>query len=210
MTTGKPHFKVIGSLDLPNSTPADLKKLEEWMESGAIVGIKFYTGYQHFYPNDERCLPVYKLCMKYNLPVVFHSGDTLAGVVPNPKVKYSHPLNIDDVAADFPELKIVIAHMGNPWLTDCAELMYKNPNVYADISGLVVGDDLETPYGQMMRQRIHDLINYVGGDNHKLLYATDWPLCPMKTYVDFAHKLDLNEAQKEQIFNKNAQEIFRL
>lgn len=203
------HFKVMASLDIINFTAEELRKLEKYMEKRLVVGVKLYTGYQHFYPNDERCLPVYKLCIKYDLPVVFHSGDTIAGLVENPKVKYSHPLNIDDVAADLPALKIIIAHMGNPWLVDCAEVLYKNPNVYADISGIVIGDDLDTPYGEMLRDRIHDMINYVGRD-HKLLYGTDWPLCPMKVYLKFAESLNLEKEAREDLFYKNAEKVFRL
>src|SRR3989344_9385000 len=138
----------------------DLNKLEMWLEEKKIVGIKFHTGYQHFYPSDERCKPIYELCLKYDVPVIFHSGDTLSGYVPNPKIKYSHPIHIDDIATDFPDLKIIIAHMGNPWLIDCAEVLYKNENVYADISGLVIGDELRTPYGEIMKKRIQELVEY--------------------------------------------------
>ncbi len=210
MTADHDNLKVIGSIDILNYTHEDMTELEGYLMEKKVLGLKLYTGYQHFYPNDPRCLPVYALCMKYNVPVIFHSGDTLAGVVPNPKIKFSHPLHIDDIAADYPGLKIVIAHMGNPWLIDCAEVIYKNPNVYADISGLVVGSDLDTPYGAMMRDKIHDLINYVGGDNHKLLYATDWPLAPMDVYVKFAKSLNLNANQQDQLFFKNAQKVFNI
>jgi predicted TIM-barrel fold metal-dependent hydrolase len=210
LVNDRPNFKVVASVDIFNLTDADLRTLKEQMKNKLIVGVKLYTGYQHFYPSDERCTPIYKLCIKYDLPLIFHSGDTLAGVVTNPKLKYSHPLQVDDVAVDFPELKIIIAHMGNPWLVDCAEVMYKNPNVYADISGLVVGEDLTTPYGDMMRQRIKDLIDYVGGNEHKLLYATDWPLCPMDTYVKFSQSLGLDKEKADQLFYKNAQKLFKL
>ena len=128
----------VAGIDVINYQEEDISDLEDYLKHKKIVAIKLYTGYQHFYPSDERCKPIYELCLKYDVPVIFHSGDTLAGYVSNPKIKYSHPINIDDVAADLPELKIIIAHMGNPWLIDCAEVMYKNPNVYADISGLVV------------------------------------------------------------------------
>ncbi len=209
LCSGKNNFRVIAAVDILNYEEKDLREIESYLSEKKIVGIKLYTGYQHFYPSDERCGPIYKLAMKYDVPVIFHSGDTLAGMVPNPKIKFSHPINIDEVAADNPSLKIVIAHIGNPWLADCAELLYKNPNVYADISGLIVGDDLETPYGIMMRNKINDLINYVGYD-HKLLYATDWPLAPMKVYLKFAKGLALNSQQQEALFFKNAQKVFNL
>ncbi len=198
----------IASLNVLAYTETDLAQLEQWLSNGFIKGIKLYTGYQHFYPSDERCQPIYDLCAKYNVPVIFHSGDTLAGYVTNPKLKYSHPLHIDDVAADRPELKIIIAHMGNPWLIDCAELLYKNPNVYADISGLIVGDSLETPYGATMSHKIGELIDYVG--SNKLLYGTDWPLCPMNTYLDFVKTLKLPQESLDELLYKNAIKLFGL
>jgi len=208
ITAGISNISAVGSIDILNYKKHDLNELEQWLKDKSIVGVKLYTGYQHFYPNNERCSPVYKLCIKYNVPVIFHSGDTLAGYVKNPKVKYSHPLNIDDVATDFSDLKIIIAHMGNPWLIDCAEVVYKNPNVYADISGLVVGDELETPYGDLMRNRIKELITYIG--SNKLLFGTDFPLCPLSSYVKFANSLDLPKKDQDDLFYKNTAKLFNL
>ncbi len=188
---------------------AYLDRLENWLKERKIVGVKFYTGYQHFYPSDERCLPIYQLCQKYDVPVIFHSGDTLAGYVQNPKIKYSHPIHIDEVAADFPGLKIVIAHMGNPWLIDCAEVLYKNPNVYADISGLVIGDELHTAYGEIMKRRIKELVEYTSPE-FKLIYGTDWPLCHMKQYIEFAENLELKKDDLEKLFSGNAKKVFKL
>ncbi|MBI3633079.1 MAG: amidohydrolase [Candidatus Vogelbacteria bacterium] len=204
-----PKISVVGSIDVLNYDEEYLVEIEKWFGDNKIVGIKMYTGYQHFYPADERCVPIYNLCIKYNKPVIFHTGDTLAGAVKNPKLKYAHPLNIDEIASDMPDLKIVIAHMGNPWLVDCAEILYKNRNVYADISGLVVGDDLDNPYGVMTRKRIRDLIDY-DSLNFKLIYGTDWPLCPMDVYLKFVKTLELTNDQQEKLFFKNAQKVFGL
>ena len=186
-----------------------LGKLEGWLKEKKVIGIKFHTGYQHFYPGDERCKPIYELCIKYDVPVIFHSGDTLAGYVPNPKIKYSHPIHIDDAATDFPDLKIIIAHMGNPWLISCMEVMYKNPNVYADISGLVIGDELHTPYGEVMKKRIQELVEYTAPD-FKLLYGTDWPLCHMEQYIEFAKNLGFSQSNMEKLFSGNAKKLFKI
>jgi predicted TIM-barrel fold metal-dependent hydrolase len=80
---------------------------------------------------------VYALAAKYAVPVMIHCGDTYT---PKGKVKYSHPLHVDEVAVDHPDVNFVICHLGNPWLRDCMEVVYKNANVYADISGLVLGN----------------------------------------------------------------------
>lgn len=205
------NISVVGSVDVLQYKKSDLEELEQWMKNKNIVGLKLYTGYQHVYPNDTRCIPLYELCLAHKIPVIFHSGDTLAGVVSNPKVKYSHPLHIDDVATDFPELKIIIAHLGNPWLVDCAEVLYKNPNVYADISGLIIGDHLAASSSndlEIIKRKIKELLVYVGAN--KLLYGTDWPICSMETYLLLARGLGLQGAELDKLLYKNTVDVFNL
>ena len=200
----------IGSLDVLHYTEKDLDLLDELLNKKLIGGIKLHLGYQNFYPYEKICHPIYKLCLKHDAPVIFHTGDTLAiPGEPAAKVKYSHPLHVDEVATEFPSLKIIIAHMGNPWLVDCAEVLYKNDNVYADISGLVVEDaDLNSAYGTLMKNRIQEL--YVYSSPRKLLYGTDWPLASMKTYVNFTKSLGIAKRDLDYVFYKNAVELFKL
>lgn len=207
---GTKNLCAVGSLDVLNYGTTDLDLLDVLLNKRIIRGIKLNLGYQYVYPNESKCYPIYKLCIKYDAPVIFHTGDTwtIPGE-PVAKVKYSHPLHIDDVAADFSDLKIIIAHMGNPWLMDCAEVLYKNDNVYADISGLVVDDaDLNSPYGELMKERIQDLFIY--SDPKKLLYGTDWPLASMKSYIKFTKNLDIAKKDLDYVFYKNAQELFKI
>lgn len=209
LTNGIKNWSVVGSLDITKYTESDLRQLEEWLQQKKIVGFKFALGYQYFYPNDKRCEPIYKLCLKYDVPVIFHTGDTYS---PDEKayVKYAHPLGVDEVATDYPNLKIVIAHMGNPWLMDCAEVMYKNSNVYADISGIIIpGQSFSDPYIKVMKQRILDLAAYVGSAK-KLLYGTDWPLAPMRDYIKFTKSLGFSREELDYVFYKNAKELFKI
>jgi len=206
LVRGLKNISVLGSVDIENYGQADLDELGGWLERKEIVGVKLYPGYQKFYPNSPACEPVYKLCLKHGVPVIFHSGDTWCGDGETAKVKYSHPLVIDDVASEHPDLKIVIAHMGNPWLTDCAEVLYKNENVYADLSGLVVGTPLNSPYGRLTRRRVLDLMAYCSP--RKLLYGTDWPLSAMGPYLKFVRGLGLGKADAEFVFHKNAEKLF--
>jgi predicted TIM-barrel fold metal-dependent hydrolase len=105
-----------------------------------IVALKAYLGYLHFGPEDPAYVPYYRLAQKYGLPVIVHTGDNWSTTA---KVKYAHPLRMDEVAVDFPDVRFVLAHFGNPWLIDAAEVVFKNPNVWADLSGLFVGSDQE-------------------------------------------------------------------
>ncbi len=208
LTEGIDQLSVIGTVNISEYQKKDLAKIEQLLKDKRIKGIKLYPGYEYFYPSDVRCIPVYKLCLKYGIPVIFHSGDTLSIPGKPAKIKYAHPLHIDDVATDFPNLTIIMAHLGNPWLVDAAEVIYKNANVYADVSGLVVGESLNSPYGKLMHSRISELILYAGGD--KLLFGTDWPLTRLRNYIQFAKKLPLSKENKYRLFYKNAAQLFKL
>jgi hypothetical protein len=99
------------------------------------------SGYPHFGPEDPGYVPYYKLAEKYDLPVIVHTGDNWSTTA---KVKYAHPLRMDEVAVDFPHIRFVLAHFGNPWLVDAAEVLFKNvKNVWAHLSGLFVGSTNE-------------------------------------------------------------------
>ena len=196
---------VVAGFTIDNHTEEDLKNYRVWLKDGIIKGIKLYCGYEHYYPSDERYQGIYDMCVEYGSPLMIHTGDTFSDKA---KVRFSHPLNIDDVAVDNPELKIVMCHLGNPWIIDCQEILYKNRNVYADISGLTVGDftvAAETHYATKVRE----MICYVG-ENHRLLYGSDWPICNMSSYLRFVHKLGLDQEAFNLLMYNNAKIVFRL
>ena len=212
LSAGHENVSVIAGMDI-GYTAEDLVELEGWVEKGKIVGIKFYPGYQYFYPSDERCKPIFDIALRYDVPVIFHSGNTAgpAGYMGNSKVKYAMPIHVDDVASDFPELKIIIAHIGNPWLIDCGEVLYKNPNVYADISGLFDRESFDGPPEelQILARKIKEMLVYVGSEK-KLLFGTDWPHGPIKPHVEFAKSLGLSQEGQDHMFYKNATELFKI
>ena len=199
----KDKIGVVAGFTIDNHTKEDLKNYRLWLKDGLIKGLKLYCGYEHHYPYDERYQIVYDMCIEYGLPVMIHTGDVFYSKA---KVKYSHPLNIDDIAVDNPELKIVMCHIGNPWITDCQEILYKNKNVYADISGLVVGNF--TLSGQThYANKIKEILNYVE-DPHHLLYGSDWPISNMKSYLDFVQKLEFDKESFDLLMFKNSKNLF--
>jgi len=196
---------VVAGFTIDNHTYEDLKNYRQWLKDDIIKGIKLYCGYEHYYPSDERYQVVYDMCIEFGCPIMIHTGDVFSQ---RAKVKYSHPLNIDDIAVDNPELKIVMCHIGNPWITDCQEILYKNKNVYADISGLIVGDFTisgRTHYAN----KIKEILNYVD-DPHRLLYGSDWPISNMKSYIDFVQKLEFDEKSFDLLMFKNAKSLFKI
>jgi predicted TIM-barrel fold metal-dependent hydrolase len=143
-----------------------------------IVAVKFYTGYDHYYP--EAVGDYLYACEEVGCPVIFHCGDCL-NTVKTAKLKYAHPLLIDDVAVNFPKLKVVIAHMGYPWHRDAGEVCYKNDNVSSDISGFVYGSFNEEDKAKF-RRVLSEFVDVSG--QGRLLFGSDWPISNQKSYVE--------------------------
>lgn len=202
---GYDNLGVVAGISYLNYNYKDIIEISSFLDQKLIKGLKFYPGYEPFYPNDSRLKVFYDMAIEYDVPVMFHSGDTYA---PTGKVKYSHPLHIDDLAVDYPKMKIVICHVGNPWIRDCMEVVYKNEHVYADISGLVLGNFSEK-FERFMKKEIEEMITYAGDPNY-LLYGTDWPISNMDSYLKFMNQLDLPEEKKELILWKNAADLFKI
>ncbi|MCY3783159.1 MAG: amidohydrolase family protein [Chloroflexi bacterium] len=123
--------RIIGFMCIDPTEDGYLEEIERGVELG-LRGIKIYPMLAHFNPADPFYFALYEKAQRLELPILSH-----VGTHPNPRaiLKYSHPLLFDEVAQAFPDLKIVIAHMGHPWQRDCAVVIRKHANVYADVSG---------------------------------------------------------------------------
>jgi uncharacterized protein len=184
------------------------KEIEHGLKSGQYGCIKIYLGYIHRYASDKEYEPVYSLAEKYGVPVVFHTGDTYDVKA---KLKYADPMTVDEVAVDHPKVRFVLAHCGNPWINTAAELAYKNPNVYLDVSGFLIGD-LNRMSGEdidvYMIQPIKWIFGYVENQS-KILYGSDWPLVNMGQYIN-AVKKAIPEENWKAVFYENAMNVFKL
>jgi hypothetical protein len=167
--------------------------------------LKLYPGYEPYFPSDPALEPVYALAEEFRVPIMIHSGDTFT---PGGKLKYAHPLNIDEVAVDHPGVDFIICHLGNPWIRDCMEVVYKNKNVYTDISGLVLGD-FSDRFESFMRKQLQEMLEY-GVEPGKVLFGTDWPLASMESYLKFIQELGIPERERRKILWENAAKLFRL
>jgi predicted TIM-barrel fold metal-dependent hydrolase len=196
---------LVAGFTIDNHTGEYFKKCKEWLKDGLIKGIKLYCGYEYYYPYDKRYQKIYDICIEYKVPVMIHTGDTFSNIS---KIRFAHPLNIDDIAVDNPELTIIMCHIGNPWLLEGQEILYKNKNVYADISGLVIGN-FTLYYQRYYRDKIKELLSYIGSP-HRLLYGSDWPISNMESYIKFVDKLKLNKQSCDLLLFKNSSNIFRL
>lgn len=200
-----PNLHVIAGISWSTFSQADVDDLKALLDAGALKGLKIYPGYEPFYPADRKLAPAYELAEAYDVPVMIHTGDTYAKTG---KVKYSHPLNVDEAAVDFPKVKFVICHLGNPWFRDCMEVVYKNENVFTDMSGLTLGGFTDR-FEAFMRQQLKEMLLW-GVEPTKVLYGTDWPLITMEAYLQFVDELRLPARDKDLMLYENTAALFKL
>jgi len=185
----------------------DLPGIESGLKAGKYGCVKIYLGYVHRYAYDPTYEPVYKLAQKYDVPVVYHTGDTYST---RAKLKYADPLTIDEVAVDHPGVRFVIAHCGNPWIESAAEVTYKNPNVFMECSALLIGNLDQTPKEKIetfVTRPIAWIFAYIE-DPKKLMFGTDWPLTSIKPYVE-AYKKAIPQEHWNAVFHDNAVRVFK-
>lgn len=199
------NLGVVAGISYLNYRERDHRELADFLRGGLVRGLKLYPGYEPFYPHDRRLKVVYDLAEEFDVPVMIHSGDTY---IRGGRLKYSHPIEVDEVAVDHPNVNLVICHLGNPWLVDCMEVVYKNHNVYADFSGLVLGEFTDA-FETYMEEQIAEVILYAG-EPGRFLYGSDWPICSMKSYVEFVRQLTLTPGDRHAIMYENARRLFRL
>jgi len=203
---GDPRTSVVEGLRWRSDARTDLFHMEERIRDGLVKGIKLYPGYDKYAINDPSLETVFRIAAKYDVPVMIHCGDTYSKEA---KVRQAHPLLVDDVAVDYPDVRFVICHLGNPWFQDTAEVLYKNDNVYADMSGLTLGD-FEYRFERYVKQRVEDMIVYMGDPSSQLMYGTDWPLAGMRAYVRFWEGLEFEGEARENIGWRTAAKLFRI
>ncbi len=203
-----PGLKVIAGIDMEGDIKEQAKRYEEAVRDGRIVGFKLYPGYQYVYPADPRLEPIYEVAAQLTVPVTIHTGDLYTeGAAQPPLLKYSHPLHVDEAAALHPGVTFIIAHLGNPWMLDAAEVVAKNPNVYADLSGLFMGR-IEEPYRDLVVRQLQAAIASIGSVK-RFLFGTDWPLIDQEEYVTFFESI-LPPEDHGLFFSGNATKLFRL
>lgn len=200
-----PNVHVVAGIPYKTFSQQDVDELRLLLEAGDIKGLKLYPGYEPFYPADKKLEPAYRLAEEFDIPVMIHTGDTYS---PTGKVKYSHPLNVDEVAVDFPNVRFLICHLGNPWFRDCMEVVYKNENVYTDISGLTLGNFTDR-FEAYMRQQLKEMLLW-GMNPRKVLFGTDWPLVTMESYLQFMDELKLPPKDKQLMLHENAARFYKL
>jgi hypothetical protein len=201
-----PRTTVVEGLRWRGESRTDLFRMEERIRDGLVKGIKLYPGYDRYAINDPSLEAVFRVAAKHDVPVMIHCGDTFAR---DAKVRMAHPLLVDDVAVDYPDVRFVICHLGNPWFQDTAEVLYKNDNVFADMSGLILGE-FTHDFERYLVTRVKDMIMYMGEPGRQLMYGSDWPLVEMGPYVKFLESLEFDDEASENVAWRTAAALFKI
>jgi predicted TIM-barrel fold metal-dependent hydrolase len=141
-----------------------IEELKFALEDLKLSGVKMGPGYAGFDPRDPRCDVVYKYCQENGFPILFHTGTMYKQ---KSVLEFSRPWIYDEIGRKYPDLKIVLAHVGHPWCQECLAVIRKNPNMYTDIAALYY-----RPwqfYNLMMIAQEYKVI-------HKILFGTDYPI----------------------------------
>ncbi len=191
----------------PTQGPEAVAQLVGQLEKESpLFGIKLYPGYLPFLPTDPRLDLVYELAGRRKLPILLHQGDTLGG---RGLLKFARPLDVDEAAGRYREVAFVICHLGNPWISEAAEVVYKNPNVYADTSGLLPHP--ASPYFEAAvesaRHQLQDAIVTTGLPD-RFLFGSDWPLEQLELAVDLIESLRLRAEDIAKVLGLNAVRLF--
>ncbi|MCI4372975.1 MAG: amidohydrolase family protein [Thermoplasmata archaeon] len=177
-----------------------------WDTVPDLAAVKLFPGYQAFYPHDPALAPVYEYAARRKLPVMFHQGDTLS---PEGRIKYARPVEVDEVAVEHRDVRFVLCHLGNPWVEEAAEVVYKNANVYTDTSGLLAHP--LTPHFDRMFARARAVLQTVVdtiGSPERILYGSDWPLESLANAVALVEGLELSPSERADLLGGNARRLF--
>jgi predicted TIM-barrel fold metal-dependent hydrolase len=163
--------KLVGFASVDAARADAVTQLERGVEMG-LRGLKLAPTYQGFDPLSAEAWAVYEAADGLGLPILWHQGTTF---VREAELRYALPIQIDQVAIRFPNLRIVIAHMGHPWIDDALVVVRKHPNVYADVSAL-------HPRPWQLYTGLISALEY--GVGEKLLFGTDWPFAQLQPSLD--------------------------
>lgn len=192
-----PRGKLIPFASINPFIDTDLsERLEELVQGSGFRGAKVYPVYQHHYANDPRIYPLYSKAQELGIPILVHTGSS---VFRGARIKYGDPLHLDDVAIDFPDLTILMAHSGRPfWYQQAFWMARRHRNVYLEISGLPAKNLLQ------YFPRLEDLAD-------KVIYGSDWPGNPdFRRNIDAVMDLPIAAESKASILGLNAAKILGL
>jgi uncharacterized protein len=187
----------------PAKGKAGARQVRRLVEEHGVRGFKFHPNVQAFFPNDRMAYPLYEAIEECGAISVFHTGQTGIGAgAPGGggiRLKYSNPMFVDDVAVDFPGMKIILAHPSFPWQDEALSIATHKPQVYIDLSGW-------SPkyFPPQLVQYANSLLQ------DKVLFGTDYPLLTPERWLADFDKLPIKDSVRPKILKDNAARLLGL
>jgi predicted TIM-barrel fold metal-dependent hydrolase len=195
--------RFIGFASVDPHNPAAPQELEQAINGLGLRGLKLSPPTQEFFPNDRKlAYPIYQAAQALDIPVVVHCGMTWE---PRARANWAQPILLEDVAFDFPRLKLVIAHMGWPWVLESVTLALKYPNVTLDTSALYFDNPWDFVAFVMTRQV--PLSVFERSLRHQVVFGSNYPRVEIKNMVRAVRRLGLSEGCLDLIFRENAAKL---
>src|SRR5512147_67678 len=187
----------------PHKGKMGAREARRLIEEHGIKGFKFHPTVQDFLPYDRMAWPIYEVIAEHKMPAIFHSGHSGIGsgmrCGGGLRLQNSNPMLLEDVAIDFPDIQIVVAHPSWPWQDETLSLALHQPNVWIDLSGW-------NPkyFPPQLVQYANTLLK------NKVLFGTDYPLLtPDRWLADF-EKLDIKPDVRPLIMKENSVKLLKL
>ena len=191
-----------GSVD-PRQGAAAVERARKLVEENGVKGFKFHPSLQGFDPSDEQFYPLYEAIQELGVPALFHTGQNGMGAgLPGGfgiKLGYSNPLLLDAVAADFPQLQVIMAHPSVPWQEEANSIATHKSNVWIDLSGWspkYFPESLVRASNRMLQD--------------KVLFGTDYPLITPQKWLGAFEQAAFDDAVRPKILKSNAVRLLGL
>jgi predicted TIM-barrel fold metal-dependent hydrolase len=187
----------------PHRGAEGVREAKRLISEYKVKGFKFHPSVQEFSPNDRMAYPLYEAIAEAKLPALFHTGQTGVGAgTPGGggiRLKYSNPMLLDDVAADFPHMPIVLAHPSFPWQEEALSVATHKPQVYIDLSGW-------SPkyFPPLLVQYANTLLK------DKILFGSDYPVLTPEKWMEEFDKLPIKPEVRPLILKHNAVKLLGL
>ena len=200
--------RLIGFLSVDPTQDGWEEELEHGHQTLGLRGIKLLSMYAGFYPHDERLDPLWRYASEHRLPVLLHTGTTFVAQAP---IDCTLPRHLDPVAIRYPDVRIIMAHLGHPYEGECVAVFRKHPNVYADLSALHY-----RPF--QLYQSLMLVQEY--GVWEKVLFGTDYPFTTVAASIEGLQGLNrmldgtalprIDEAQIQACIERDSLDRLRL
>lgn len=187
----------------PHKGKLGAREARDLIENHGVKGFKFHHIVQNCLPGDRMAWPIYEVINHYGLPAIFHTGHSGMGTGMRGggglRLKYGQPMLVDDVAVDFPDIKVILAHPSWPWVDESLSMALHKDNVFIDLSGW------SPKYFQPQ------IIRYANSQlKHKMLFGSDFPLIHPKKWIEAAREVGFKDEVLPLIMKDNAARVLGL